>query len=66
MKKLILSDEQLKKLLNLIDLNLKLNGLAVLQDTVDLYNVLMTAENYQILTQPEQYMETQAETNENQ
>ena len=43
MKKLVLSEEQLKKLLNLVDLNLKLNGLAVLQDTVDLYNVLMTA-----------------------
>lgn len=54
MKKLTLSDEQLKKLLNLVDLNLKLNGLSVLSDTVDLYNVLMSAENvgYSVEYQP--------------
>lgn len=44
MKKLVLSENQLKDLFALLDLNLKLNGLTVLQKTVDLYNVLMTAE----------------------
>ena len=64
MKKLTLSDEQLKKLLNLVDLNLKLNGLAALSDTVDLYNVLMTAKN----VVPEQYVGEHPELvpNENQ
>lgn len=47
------TEEQYKKLMNLLDLSLKKDGLEAIQDVVDLYNVLVSANKVPVSQLPQ-------------